>query len=71
MFAVCQLLDFANAFCLDLIQSFATRQPNIVHSFRVLNTKTGPLTTSQEQDSNTVLRDFQQPCYWEEKKKLK
>lgn len=62
MLCIRQLLYFADALCLDLIQSFAARETHIVHPFGVWNPKTGPLATSQQQHSHSVLGNLQKPC---------
>ena len=62
MFQICQILYFANAFRLDLVESFPTWEPYIEHSFGVWDTKSRALTTGQKQNSNSILWDLQQPC---------
>lgn len=47
---------------MDLVQGFPTGQANVIHAFRVGDTETGPLTSSQEQDSNPAVGDLLQAC---------
>lgn len=50
-----ELLHFADPFCLDLIQGFATGQSHIVHALGVAHSQAGSLSSSQQQHCHFVL----------------
>ena len=47
MFQIGQFLYFANAFRLDLVEGFPTRESYVEHSFGVWDTEARALTTGQ------------------------
>lgn len=60
MSALGQLLDFADALRLDLVQGFAAGQPHVVHPLGVGDPQAAALTSSQQQRSHSALGDLQQ-----------
>lgn len=60
MSALRQLLDFADALGLDLVQGFAAGQPHVVHALGVGDPQAAALTSSQQQRPHAALGDLQQ-----------
>jgi len=57
---VCQLLNFDEPLSLKLEQCLVARQTDIVHSFWVVHTQSGALSSGQQEHSNTTLRYLMQ-----------